>query len=73
MQITKKLGSATPVITSVARGIIGSDAITEEFKEVSFCMLNLFVWLEFLLEVWEWEIILIWNSLGEVGSWRWRF
>lgn len=54
MQITKKLGSATPVITSVARGIIGSDAITAEFKEVSFCMLILFVWLEFLLEVWEW-------------------
>ncbi|CBI15680.3 hypothetical protein VitviT2T_025661 [Vitis vinifera] len=34
--ITKKLGSATPVITSVARGIIGSDAITEEFKEVKW-------------------------------------
>ena len=32
--ITKKLGSAAPVITCFAEGIIGSDGLTEEFKEV---------------------------------------
>ena len=42
MQITKKLGSHTPVITSFACGIIGSDAFSEEFKEVNVCLLILF-------------------------------
>jgi len=34
MQITKRLGSNTPFIISVAGGIIGRDALTNEFKEV---------------------------------------
>ena len=33
--ITKKLGSATPVVTSFTRGTIDSDAIREEFTEVN--------------------------------------
>ena len=42
MQITKALGSTAPVITSFARGIIGNDAISEEFKEVNVCLLIFF-------------------------------
>ena len=34
VQITKKLGSNIPVIVTVANGIIGRDALTDEFKEV---------------------------------------
>ncbi|KAL6996932.1 hypothetical protein U1Q18_007055 [Sarracenia purpurea var. burkii] len=34
MQITEKLGSATPVVTSESSGIIGRNALTDEFKEV---------------------------------------
>ena len=41
MQITKKLGSATPVVTSFTRGTIDSDAIREEFMEVILFMLIL--------------------------------
>ena len=41
MQITKKLGSATPVITSFASGIIGGDAMSEEFTEVNLFLLIL--------------------------------
>lgn len=59
MQITKKLGSATPVITSFNRGIIGNDAISEEFKEVNVCLLILFASLGFLVGLWQCEIILI--------------
>ena len=49
MQITKKLGSAAPVITCFAEGIIGSDGLTEEFKEVNVCLLILFAWLGFFV------------------------
>lgn len=35
-QISKKLGTKTPIIISTANGIIGRDALTDELKEVSF-------------------------------------
>ena len=34
MQIPKRLGSNTPFIISIAGGVIGRDALTNEFKEV---------------------------------------
>ncbi|GMP34167.1 hypothetical protein CsSME_00007153 [Camellia sinensis var. sinensis] len=34
--ITEKLGSTTPVVTYESRGIIGRDALTNEFKEVQW-------------------------------------
>jgi len=36
LQIRKSLGSNIPVIVTVANGIIGRDAVTDEFKEVGF-------------------------------------
>ncbi|KAM0066329.1 hypothetical protein Hdeb2414_s0002g00047431 [Helianthus debilis subsp. tardiflorus] len=33
LQITEKLGSYVPVITNCSRGVIGRDAISDEFKE----------------------------------------
>ena len=35
MQITKRLGSSTPLIVSTASGLIGREALTNEFREVS--------------------------------------
>lgn len=35
-QIKKKLGRSVPVIVSVADGLIGRDALTNELKEVSY-------------------------------------
>lgn len=34
VQITKKLGSTIPIIYTAPTGLIGRDAITNEFKEV---------------------------------------
>ncbi|KAL7191685.1 hypothetical protein ACSBR2_023715 [Camellia fascicularis] len=36
LRITEKLGSTTPVVTYESRGIIGRDALTNEFKEVQW-------------------------------------
>ena len=47
MQITKRLGQSTPLIITVASGIIGRDALTNEFREVyiSFILLlGTFYW-----------------------------
>ena len=47
MQITKTLGQSTPLIITVASGIIGRDALTNEFREVyiSFLLLlGTFYW-----------------------------
>ena len=47
MQITKRLGQSTPLIITVASGIIGRDALTNEFREVyiSFLLLlGTFYW-----------------------------
>lgn len=35
-QIRKSLGFNIPVIVTVANGIMGRDAVTDEFKEVGF-------------------------------------
>lgn len=35
LQVTKRLGSEIPIVTSVTEGIIGCDALTDEFKEVN--------------------------------------
>ena len=35
MQITKRLGPSTPLIVSIASGLIGREALTNEFREVS--------------------------------------
>ena len=43
MQITKRLGSNTPFIISVAGGIIGRDALTNEFKEVYISLFATFL------------------------------
>lgn len=36
IQISRDLGTRTPIIISTASGIIGRDALTDELKEVSF-------------------------------------
>ena len=41
MQITKRLGQSTPLIITVASGIIGRDALTNEFREVYISFLLL--------------------------------
>ena len=41
MQITKRLGQSTPLIITVASGIIARDALTNEFREVYISFLLL--------------------------------
>ena len=56
MQITKRLGSNTPFIISVAGGIIGRDALTNEFKEVYISFLfATFLFINCLLFFFFWE------------------
>jgi hypothetical protein len=44
MQITKRLGSSTPFIISIANGIIGRDALNNEFREVYIFLSSFFFW-----------------------------
>lgn len=34
MQLVKHLGPRTPIILSVVHGVMGRDALTDEFREV---------------------------------------
>lgn len=38
LQMSKKLGSKTPMVISTAWGIVGRDALTDKFKEVLLCL-----------------------------------
>jgi hypothetical protein len=48
MQITKRLGSSTPFIISIANGIIGRDALNNEFREVYIFLSSSFFWVLFI-------------------------